>query len=77
MPRLRNAMNAFSTGFTRWWYHSSLRAVLNGSPRGAPRRLAARRRRRDGAFPRLGERVNRERIAAIERILAEDDPATP
>jgi|HubBroStandDraft_3_1064219.scaffolds.fasta_scaffold772235_2 hypothetical protein len=73
MRRLRNAINPFSTGFTRWWCHSSVRAILNGNPRGASRRLA-RRRRAGREFPFLDERVNRERAAAIDRLIAEEGP---
>jgi hypothetical protein len=33
MGALRNAVNPFSTAFSRWWCHSSLRAIAGGKPR--------------------------------------------
>jgi len=71
MRRIRNAINPLSTGFTRWWCHSDLRAVLNGRPRGAYRH---RGWRPGDPVPPMDEDVRRARIAAIERIMAHDDP---
>jgi hypothetical protein len=70
MRRLRNAINPFSTGFTRWWCHSDLRAVLGGKQRGAYKQRPPR------ILP-MDETVRRHRIAEIERILADDEPAAP
>jgi hypothetical protein len=66
---VRAAINPFSTGVTRWWCHSDLRAVLSGRPPGAYKRRVVPRGPMD-------ESVRRARIAAIERAMARDDPAT-
>jgi hypothetical protein len=80
---LRNAVNPLSTGFTRWWCRSDLRAALDGKPRGTYKRLMPRRparmRAADGTapMPAMDESIRRARIAAIERIMTRDDPAGP
>jgi hypothetical protein len=71
---LRNAVNPLSTGFSRWWCRSDLRAALDGKPRGTYKRLMSRR---PIPMPAMDESVRRARIAAIERIMARDDPAGP
>ncbi len=83
MRPLRNAINPLSTGFTRWWCRSDLRAVLDGRPRGSYKRLVSRRpapmRPLDGTVPMppMAESVRLARIAAIERLMGNDDPAGP
>jgi hypothetical protein len=69
---LRNAVNPISTGLTRWWCQSSLRARLRGRPLPASAR-AQIRRRRTGPFPPMDEHVRRQRIAAIERVLGDGE----
>lgn len=71
---LSDAINPFSTGFTRWWCHSDLRAVVNGKPRGAYKHRGVRP---GDPVPPMDEAVRRARIAAIERIMTQDDPASP
>jgi hypothetical protein len=67
---LRNAANPISTGLSRWWCHSSLRARLRGKPQ-----RARAPQRRNMPPPTMDERVRQERIAAIERILRDDEQA--
>jgi hypothetical protein len=69
---LRNAANPLSTGLSRWWCRSDLRAALDGKPRGTYKRLMPGHR---DPMPAMDEGVRRARIAAIERIMARDDPA--
>jgi hypothetical protein len=66
MGVLRNAVNPFSTAFSRWWCHSSLRAMASGKPRDFYRqRLAAR----PVPAPPLDPAVRQARIGEIERVL--------
>jgi hypothetical protein len=69
---IRNAINPLSTGFTGWWCHSDVRAILNGKPRGAYRRRGLRR---GDPIPPMDKAVRQARIAAIERIMTGDDPS--
>jgi hypothetical protein len=71
---LRKAINPLSTGFTRWWCRSNVRATLDGKPRGTYKRLMPRPR---APMPTMDESVRRARIAAIERIMTQDNPAGP
>jgi len=68
MRALRNAVNPFSTAFSRWWCHSSLRAIASGKPRDFSRRG----RRPAGPVPAMDPAVRQDRIAALERALAGD-----
>jgi hypothetical protein len=74
MRALRTAVNPFSTGFSRWWCRSDLRSLLNGKPLGTYKRLSPRR---PVPLPPMEESVRLARIAAIERIMTQDDPASP
>jgi hypothetical protein len=77
MRVLRNAVNPFSTGFTRWWCRSDLRALRNGKPRGTYKGLAPRRagqpRPLNGTAPPADPAVMRARAAAIDRLMAEQE----
>jgi hypothetical protein len=64
MRTLRNALNPLSTGFTRWWCHSGLRALLRGQPRDFYRRGPVH-------LEPMDPQVRQARIDAIERILAD------
>ena len=67
MGVLRNAVNPFSTAFSRWWCHSSLRAT---GQRQAPRLLpAATCRPGRYAAPPMDPAVRQARIDEIERVL--------
>ena len=66
MGALRNAVNPFSTAFSRWWCHSSLRAIARGKPRDFYRqRLPAR----PVPTPPLDPAIRQARIDEIERVL--------
>lgn len=65
MRALRNALNPVSTAFSRWWCHSSLRAVLRGKPRNFYRRGPVQMAPMDPG-------VRQARIEAIERVLHSD-----
>lgn len=66
MGLLRNAVNPFSTAFSRWWCHSSLRAMASGKPAGF-----YRQRFPGGPVPAptLDPAVRQARIDEIERVL--------
>jgi len=68
MRAIRNAVNPFSTAFSRWWCHSSLRAISPGRPRDFYRR----RRPPHAQVPVLDPAVRQTRIDAIERSLGPD-----
>jgi hypothetical protein len=75
MRALRNAVNPFSTAFSQWWCHSSLRAIASGKPRNFYRRGPALRRsgwRGPVASEPMDPAVRQDRIAALERTLASD-----
>lgn len=61
MRAVRNALNPLSTGFSRWWCHSSLRAILRGKPRNFGRPGPTRSEPMD-------PQVRPSRIDAIEQI---------
>ena len=67
MRTLRNAVNPVSTAFSRWWCHSSVRALASGKPWNY-----YRRRRRPLAGPArsapMDPQVRQARIDAIERV---------
>ena len=66
MGVLRNAVNPFSTACSRWWCHSSLRAIASGKPRDFYRhRLPAR----PVAAPPMDPAARQARIDEIERVL--------
>jgi hypothetical protein len=66
MRALRNAVNPFSTAFSQWWCHSSLRAIASGKPRGFYRQ---RRPARPVPAPPMDPAVRQARIDEIERVL--------
>ena len=76
MRALRNSVNPFSTAFSRWWCHSSLRAIASGKPRDFYRRRGPALRRTGWRGPVASEpmdpAVRQDRIAALERALASD-----
>lgn len=81
MGALRNAVNPFSTAFSRWWCHSSLRAIASGKPanfyrsRGPGLRRTGLRQTDSGgpAGPEpMDPAVRQDRVDAIERALASD-----
>jgi hypothetical protein len=68
MRTLRNVLNPVSTAVSRWWCHSSPRALASGKPWNY-----YRRRGRPLAGPArsalMDPQVRQARIEAIERIL--------
>jgi hypothetical protein len=68
MRMLRTAVNPFSTAVSRWWCHSSLRAVAGGKRPDFYRR----RRRPPGPPPGLDPALRQARIDAIEQIISAD-----
>jgi hypothetical protein len=76
MGTLRDAVNPFSTAFSRWWCHSSLRAIASGKPRDFYRRRGPAVRRTGWRGPVASEPMDparrQDRINAIERALASD-----
>ena len=86
MGALRNAVNPFSTAFSQWWCHSSLRAIAGGKPRNFYRSRGPGLRRtglRRTGSGRTGSRspvepepmdpqLRHDRIDAIEQILGAD-----
>jgi hypothetical protein len=66
MGALRNAVNPFSTAFSRWWCHSSLRAIGRGKPAGFYRQ---RPPARPVPAPLLDPAVRRTRADAIDEVL--------
>ena len=66
MGALRNAVNPFSTAFSRWWCHSSLRAIARGKPAGFYRQRKPARPVRSAP---LDPAVRQARIDAIDEVL--------
>ena len=65
MGALRDAVNPFSTAFSRWWCYSSLRAIGHGKPAGFYRQRPAR----SVPMRPLDPDVRQARIDAIDQVL--------
>jgi hypothetical protein len=70
--RVRSAVNPVSTAATRWWCQSGMRRVVTGyGPTAEQRRLIREMRR--GAGPTPDPEQMKERAAAIDQLLGQDD----
>ena len=70
--RVRSAVNPVSTAATRWWCQSVVRRVATGhGPTAKQRRLI--RETRHGAGPTPDPEQMKERAAAIDQLLGQDD----
>ena len=74
--RIRAAINPVSTTVTRWWCHSSWRHALTGYGPVPRKRQVIRHEtvRQTGRVPSAAGM--KERVAAIDELLAQDDRRT-